>query len=85
MVTLVKLAREHGRAIHAGVRVTISIRALALAASLSKRATENAVKRLRAAGLIRCDGTGEGPKSGAFVLLVPRARVGHSTTGGDWL
>lgn len=81
VVALVKLARQHGTKIPAGVRVPISVRALALAAALSKKATEGAVKRLKSAGVIRSDNAERsGTKAGAFVLLEHRAKVGHSTT-----
>ncbi len=81
VVALIKLARKHGTLIPAGVRVAVSIRALALAAGLSKRATDKAVRRLRAEGVLRRDGSGERGKSGAFVLSDPRAEVAHSTIG----
>lgn len=83
VVALVKLGREHGQRIPAGVRVQVSIRALALAAALSKRAATNAVQRLKAAGVIRGDNADRsGTKAGALVLLDTRATVAHSTTRG---
>lgn len=81
LIALIKAAGLHGTLIPAGVRISISIRALALAAALSKRATEKGIKGLRKSGVLRRDGTGSGTQAGAFVLL-RSAKVGHSTTGG---
>lgn len=82
---LVKLAGRHGRMIPSGVRVSVSVRALALEAGASKQATQNATSRLmQQYGLLRRDGRGERGTSGAFVLVVNedmRANLGHSTTG----
>ena len=81
VVALIVLARQHGNLIPAGVRVPVSVRALALAAALSKKATEGAIKRLKSAGVIRSDNADRsGTKAGAFVLIESRAKVGHSTT-----
>lgn len=84
-LSLIKAARLHGREIPAGVRIQISVRALALAAATSKRTVEKAIGRLKVAGLIRSDnGDRAGTRAGAFVLLsdavTARAKVGHSTT-----
>ncbi len=79
LIALIKAAGQHGSLMPAGVRVSISVRALALSASLSKRATEKGLGRLKEKGLIRRDGTGSGTQAGAFVL-VRRAKVGHSPT-----
>ena len=83
VVALIKLARQYGTMIPAGIRVQVSIRALALAAALSRRATENAVRRLKEHGILRGDNEKRtGTNAGALVLLHPRAKVGHSTSGG---
>jgi hypothetical protein len=78
-VALLGIARSHGRMIPAGVRVSISIRDLALAASVSRTTASKATNRLMVEGLIRRDGRGSGTESGAFVL-VARDELGHSST-----
>lgn len=85
-VALIKAGRSHGELIPAGVRVSISVRALALAAAVSKRTAHYALKRLKSAGVVRADnGDRAGTKSGALVLLSEaldsRADLHHSTTG----
>lgn len=85
-VALIKAGREHGGLIPAGVRVSISVRALALAAAVSKPTVIKAVRRLVEAGLIRRDYAGRaGTEAGALVLLATpgsaRADVDHSPTG----
>ncbi len=82
-VALIKLARKRGSLIAAGVRVSVSIRALALEAGSSTRTIQKRLWSLRLAGLVRRDGgsAGKGTKAGSFVL-VGRAKVPHSTTGG---
>lgn len=85
LVALVKLAREHGRAIPAGVRVSVSVRALALTAAVSKPTAVKAIRRLRDAGMVRRDdGERASTEAGAFVLIASqydRANLYHSTTG----
>lgn len=76
-VALLRFAREHGESISAGVRVPVSVRALAEEAAIgSTRTVVKGLDRLRVEHrLIRRDGTGSGPKSGALVLLkAPNAR-----------
>jgi hypothetical protein len=85
-VALIIFARRHGTLIPTGVRVSISIRDLALLAAVSKRTAHYALKRLKAAGVVRADNAGRaGTKSGALVLLANtlegRARLHHSSTG----
>jgi DNA-binding transcriptional ArsR family regulator len=84
-VALILVGRAHGTLIPAGVRVSISVRALALAAGVSKRTAHYAIKRLKAAGMIRADNYGRaGASSGALVLLASgatRASLHHSPTG----
>lgn len=85
-VALILIARQHGTRIPAGVRISISIRALALSAAVSKPTVIKAIRRLIKAGYIRRDYAGrQGTDSGAFVLLsVPeagRANLYHSPTG----
>jgi hypothetical protein len=80
-VALIKAGRSHGELIPGGVRVSISVRALALAAAVSKRTAHYAIKRLKAAGVIRADNAGRsGTESGALVLIPPRANLHHSPT-----
>ena len=70
-VALLRVAYHHGDLIPSGVRVSIAMRQLALQAGVSLPALNRAIKRLTYEhGLIRRDGRGEGPKSGAFVLLI---------------
>ncbi len=80
---LVKLARLYGVAITRGVRVSVSLRDLALFAGVSKVTVIKAVRRLRMAGIIRKDDAGRwGTKAGAFVLLTDSASLYHSSTSG---
>ena len=84
-IALIKAGREHGELIPAGVRVSISVRALALAAVVSKRTAHYAIKHLKASGLIRSDkASRSGTKSGTLVLLKNalegRAALHHSST-----
>jgi hypothetical protein len=85
-VALIWLARKYGRAIPSGIRVQVSERALALLAAVSKRTVQNAIRRLREAGLVRRDGNSSKGLAGAFVLVrreAGRAKVAHSTSGGE--
>jgi hypothetical protein len=90
-IALVRLARDHGTIIPAGVRISVDVRTLALMASVSKstlldkpRGGEKragAISRLKARGVIRSDNaTRFGKDAGAFVLLTPRAEGDHSST-----
>jgi hypothetical protein len=92
-VALIKAAREHGKRIPGGVRISISTRTWALAAGISKRAMldyqkngerkPGVISRLKKLGLIRSDSVcrQEG-EAGAFVLVLPRAEFHHSSTVG---
>jgi len=72
-------ARDYGTMIPAGVRISISYRDLALAASVSLPTLRKAVKRLKAAGWLHQDNSNRKRKeAGAFVLLAKRAQVSHS-------
>jgi hypothetical protein len=88
---LILLARQCGRLIPAGVRVSVSYSELALRASVSRRALldyrkggkvkPGIITRLRRAGLIRSDNHDRGTtEAGAFVLLLPRAEFHHSSS-----
>lgn len=81
MVAVLKEARLHGTRIPAGVRVSIGVRPLALAAGASKRSTDKAIRRLREAGMVRRDDADRsGTQAGTLVLVAPRAKVAHSST-----
>lgn len=81
LISLMKLAREHGREIPAGVRVQISYRDLALRAGVGLGSAHRAVRRLKLAGWLRCDNGGRHQDAGgAFVLVARKAE--HSTTSG---
>lgn len=82
-VALVKAAREYGERIPAGVRVSISVRALALASGLSKRSTGKAIQRLKEAGYVRRDDRNRSGTIAGGLVLVRRAKVAHSTTHGE--
>jgi DNA-binding transcriptional ArsR family regulator len=69
-------ARRHGRPARGGVKVYISVRALALAAGTSKKTATKALDRLRAAKLVCRASEGKGAKAGALIL---RATQGVDT------
>lgn len=93
---LIVEAREHGELIPGGVRVSLSLRAWAVEAAVSRRAMldywkggerkDGIITRLKRRGLIRSDSFGRRDgDSGAFVLVTPverRAEFHHSSTGG---
>jgi hypothetical protein len=70
---LIKLAREVGTVIPAGVRVSVGVRPLAIAAGVgSVNTVRKAIDRLRLAGMVRRDDAGRrGNDAGALVLLHP--------------
>jgi hypothetical protein len=76
-VAQLRIAWYHGEIIPAsGVRVSVSMRGWAEKAAVRLPTINQARKRLRDEhGLIRRDGRGEGPESGAFVLLCDPARI----------
>jgi hypothetical protein len=76
---LIQMAERYGQLIKVGVRVTLSIRDLALASSCSRKTVERVTKRLRLSGWLRGDnGLRTGTDAGAFVLL---ARPTDDTQG----
>jgi hypothetical protein len=77
VVALIKQARRHSRLIPGGVEVAMSVRALALAMSSSKRSAEKAIARLKDAKWLSRGQKGSGTKAGTFILK-RRAGVGHS-------
>lgn len=84
LVALIVIARRYGTRTPAGIRVSVSVRDLALKAAVSKPTAIKAVRRLRRAGLIRRDdGQRRGADAGAFVLLAGRANLYHSSTQGS--
>jgi hypothetical protein len=83
MVALITEAHKHGQTTKDGVRVSISVRMLALASGVRKQAltrSNGALDKLKAAGIIQSV-EHSGSKSGAFILIQPgRARWTHSST-----
>jgi hypothetical protein len=77
-VAALKLARKYGTLVEDGVRVEVSARQLALAAAVSRRTIANKIKSM--GDILRPDNENIAPgKSGAIVLLLPRATLHHST------
>lgn len=74
-MALMRKAWHHGTLIPSGVKVSVALRPLAIEAGMSKPTLLAAIKRLTQSDeLIRRDGRGRGPESGAFVLLThPRS------------
>jgi hypothetical protein len=67
---LIQMAERFGQLIGPGVRLTLSIRDLALASGCSRKTIERVVKRLRLSGWLRGDNAHrKGTDAGAFVLL----------------
>ncbi len=66
-------ARKHGRPGRGGVKVYLSVRALALEAGTSKNTVLNALDRLQAAKLVYRASEGRGAKAGALFLKLPQA------------
>jgi len=82
VVALITEARKHGVLTKDGVRVSKSVRSLALGIRVGKSSltrSNGTLDKLRDANIIRSV-KGSGTKSGAFVLLTPRARSTHSST-----
>lgn len=79
---LLKLAERYGHLIPTGVRISISIRDLAIAAGCGKSTVTRVAGRLRLAGWLRGDNAQRcGTDSGAFVLL-PRPTGDTQGMGG---
>jgi predicted transcriptional regulator len=66
-------ARRYGRPSRGGVKVYLSVRALALAAGTSKKTAGNALDRLRVQKLVYRASEGRGTKAGALILRVSEA------------
>jgi hypothetical protein len=85
---LIQMAGRYGQLIKVGVRVTLSIRDLALASACSRKTVERVTKRLRLSGWLRGDnGLRTGTDAGAFVLLArptddTQGMVGGASTPG---
>lgn len=78
--SLMVMAKRHGELITAGIRVSLSVRDLALAAGVSFVTVSRVTKRLRQKGILRKDDAYRtGPEAGAFVLLDPRPTVNTQT------
>lgn len=88
LVALIRIARKHGKHARDGVRVSASIRQLALEAGLGgKTTTTNAIRRLMEAGILRREHTTKRDGAGVLVLRTPRqgrnsSQVQPSTVGG---
>jgi DNA-binding transcriptional ArsR family regulator len=76
-------ARRHGQPVQGGVKVYISVRALASAAGVSKPTVLNALNRLRGKKLVYRASEGKGTKSGALVLKLPQAFTTQPRGGVD--
>ncbi len=80
-VAALKLARQYGELVEDGVRLEVSARQLALAAAVSRRTIVSKLKNM--GDILRPDNENAGPgKSGAIILLLPRAAFHHSTHRG---
>jgi putative DNA primase/helicase len=76
-------ARRHGRPARGGVKVYISVRALALASGVSKKTATKALDRLRAAKLVYRASEGKGAKAGALFLRVTQGVDTQPRWGGS--
>jgi DNA-binding transcriptional ArsR family regulator len=65
-------ARQYGQRVRSGVKVSISVRTLALAAGTTHRTVLKALKRLERARLVYRTSRGQGTNSGALVLRIPQ-------------
>jgi len=72
-------ARRHGRASRGGVKVYVSVRALALAAGVSRPTAMKALDRLRGRKLVYRASEGRGTKAGALILRVAQATQAFTT------
>ncbi|MDP9486219.1 MAG: bifunctional DNA primase/polymerase, partial [Actinomycetota bacterium] len=70
---LLMTARRYGRPSRGGVKVYLSVRALALAAGVSRPTAIKALDRLKERGLLYRSSDGRGTKAGALVLRVTQA------------
>jgi Bifunctional DNA primase/polymerase, N-terminal/Primase C terminal 1 (PriCT-1) len=77
IVALIIAARRYGQMIPAGVEVSISLRALALAAGCHVSTVQEGIERLKQAGLLRRGRRGSGRNAGSIILLT-RAKPVHS-------
>ncbi|MDP9488080.1 MAG: primase C-terminal domain-containing protein, partial [Actinomycetota bacterium] len=71
-VALLITARRYGRPSRGGVKVYLSVRALALAAGVGKPTALASLDRLRARKLVYRASEGKGTKAGALVLRLPQ-------------
>jgi hypothetical protein len=85
IIALLNLARRNSQLSISGdgVEVSISYRALALAAAVSKRTINNVVDRLIGAGWLRKGRKGQGTRSGSLVLLTCENLHHSNQVGGD--
>lgn len=82
MVSVVKIGRQRGESIPAGVRIAgCGVREVARAAGVGTGSAHRAINRLRAAGWMRRDDEGRGlEEAGALVLVTPRKAEHLPTT-----
>ena len=80
---LLLTARRYGRPGRGGVKVYISVRALALASSVSRPTVLKALDRLRAAKLVYRASEGRGTRAGALFLKLPQALTTQPRGGGS--
>jgi hypothetical protein len=81
LVSLVKIAREHGKTAPDGVRVSASIRQLALAAGLGgKTTTLKAINRLVERGILRRETATKRGVSGVLVLIAAPHQKGNDSS-----
>jgi DNA-binding transcriptional ArsR family regulator len=77
-------ARRHGQPSRSGIKVYLSVRALALAAGVSRTTAINALDRLREERkLVYRASEGRGTKAGALILRVPQAFTTQPGGGGS--
>jgi DNA-binding transcriptional ArsR family regulator len=81
-LALLITARRYGQPSKGGIKVYLSVRALALAAGVSKPTVIAALRRLRDRKLVYRASDGTGTKAGALILRVPQAFTTQPSGGG---
>jgi len=86
LIAMSRIARRRGEVFTGAVRavrVEASVREIVEESALgSTRTVHNAIARARRVGKLRRDGTGSGPKGGAFLLLAPAQEETLTDSGG---
>jgi hypothetical protein len=75
-------ARRYGQQVRGGVKVYISVRALAFSSGISKTTVLTALDRLETAKLVYRGSDGRGTKAGALVLKLPQGLTTQPRGGG---